>query len=118
MMSDELKEKTFKITNGDEVLEEIVGRAEAVARAKELSNQNGTRIGVERVDGMVTMVFAEGVLDTYVCETRDRKSNRNRRDRSDDRNNDRNEANEDEGKDDSSDGSSDDSSDDAGTSES
>ena len=71
---------TFNIIVGGEIQEELEGRANAVARAKELSSE-GQRVNVERTDNMVTMQFADGSLETYVCETRDRKPRR--RDRGD-----------------------------------
>lgn len=73
---------TFNLIVGGEVREELEGRATAVARAKELSGE-GLRVSLERTDNMVTMQFADGSLETYVCETRDRKPRR--RDRQEDR---------------------------------
>ena len=73
---------TFNLIVGGEIREELEGRATAVARAKELSGE-GLRVSLERTDNMVTMQFADGSLETYVCETRDRKPRR--RDRQEER---------------------------------
>ena len=73
---------TFNLIVGGDIREELEGRATAVARAKELSGE-GLRVSLERTDNMVTMQFADGSLETYVCETRDRKPRR--RDRQEDR---------------------------------
>jgi hypothetical protein len=67
----------FTISMGSTVvLEEVLGRAEAVSRAKKISLDNRQKVTLQRADEMVTMVFSEGQLETYVCETRERKSGR------------------------------------------
>ena len=82
---------TFNVTIGNDV-ETIVGHHEAVARAKALSNEQQGRVLVERVDGIVTMNFSHGQLDSYVYETRERRrdarSDRRREERNEDSDND------------------------------
>lgn len=65
-------ERRFAVTAGTEN-HEIEGREEAVAFAKKLSAEEGLRVNVERLDGMETMQFVNGSLETFVCETRERK---------------------------------------------
>lgn len=74
---------SFNLTFGAEV-ETIAGHQEAVARAKALSEEAQGRVLVERTDGIVTMNFSHGQLDSYVYETRERRReprNDRRRDR-------------------------------------
>jgi hypothetical protein len=61
---------TYLLTVGGET-SEVVTRAEAVAQAKELSAE--TRVQLERADGVETMQFFGGSLETYIFETRDRR---------------------------------------------
>jgi hypothetical protein len=80
------KTNVFSISMGNTgVLEEVAGRAEAVARAKQISlDHNRQKVTLQRLDEMVTMVFSDGQLETYVCETRDRKSPGRKKDDFDD----------------------------------
>lgn len=71
----------FNVLNGDGEIVAVLPRAEAVAKAKELSGGgNKAEIKVESTDGMVSMTFFEGRLDIYVTETRDKRSRRRDRD--------------------------------------
>lgn len=63
----------FTITIGAET-RVIEGRQEAVNTAKELSREYAGRVLVEREDGIVTMNFSNGQLDSFVYETRERRS--------------------------------------------
>ncbi|MFN3198852.1 MAG: hypothetical protein ACE366_10635 [Bradymonadia bacterium] len=85
-MANEQDSVTFNVTFGTEV-EAIVGHHEAVARAKSLSSEHQGRVLVERVDGIVTMNFSHGQLDSYVYETRERRRGDSRNDRRRDENN-------------------------------
>lgn len=49
-------------------------REEAVALAKQLSQER--RVQVERDDGMESMQFFAGALETFIYETRDRRRRR------------------------------------------
>lgn len=46
----------------------------AVHKAKDISSGTGRPIRVERKDGLVTMEFRRGKLESYVRETRARRS--------------------------------------------
>lgn len=61
---------TYLLTVGGET-REVVTREEAVGQAKELSAE--TRVQLERADGVETMQFFGGCLETYIFETRDRR---------------------------------------------
>jgi len=72
----------FNIALGDRDPELVVGRAEAVARAKELSNANSNmNVSLESADGMISMQFRDGVLEVFVTETREKGKARPRRER-------------------------------------
>ena len=79
-MSAEKKDNLFHLTTGNDEPETVEGRAEAVARAKELSQDRNQRVNLERADGMVSMQFSDGILETYVCETREKKPSRRKAD--------------------------------------
>lgn len=68
-MSDE---RIYNVTAGG-TTDAVTGRANAVTMAKTMSQENQQRVTVEREDGMETMQFSNGSLDTFVCETRARK---------------------------------------------
>ena len=72
----------FNVLNGDGEILAVLPRAEAVAKAKELSGGGNLKaeIKVESTDNMVSMTFFEGRLDIYVTETRDKRSRRRDRD--------------------------------------
>jgi hypothetical protein len=75
------EEMMFNVLNGDGEIVAVLARAEAVAKAKELSGGgNKTEIKVESTDNMVSMTFFEGRLDIYVTETRDKRARRRDRD--------------------------------------
>ncbi|MCA9539211.1 MAG: hypothetical protein KC620_10020 [Myxococcales bacterium] len=60
---------TFTLTTrGDE--REVIGRFEAVAEAKDWSENCGQQVALERDDGRVRMSFRDGDLIDYVFETR------------------------------------------------
>lgn len=61
---------TYLLTVSGET-REVVTREEAVAQAKDLSAE--TRVQLERADGVETMQFFGGSLETYIFETRDRR---------------------------------------------
>ena len=75
MSTEETKANLFNLTvgNDEDNKESVEGRADAVARAKSLSQETNQRVSLERADGMVSMQFSDGVLETYVCETREKK---------------------------------------------
>ena len=74
MSTEEQKANLFYLTIGnDDDNESIEGRSDAVARAKSLSQETSQRVNLERADGMVSMQFSDGILETYVCETREKK---------------------------------------------
>ena len=75
------EEMMFNVLNGDGEIVAVLARAEAVAKAKELSGGgNKAEIKVESTDNMVSMTFFEGRLDIYVTETRDKRARRRDRD--------------------------------------
>ena len=79
MSTEEQKANLFNLTVGnDEETVSVEGRADAVAKAKSLSQETNQRVSLERADGMVSMQFSDGVLETYVCETREKKPSRRR----------------------------------------
>ena len=80
MSTEEQKANLFNLTigNDEDNKESVEGRADAVARAKSLSQETNQRVSLERADGMVSMQFSDGVLETYVCETREKKPPRRR----------------------------------------
>jgi hypothetical protein len=63
----------YTVTAGTDI-HEVSDRAEAVKLAKELSRESHQRVNVDSSDGMVAMQFSNGSLDSYVYETRDRRS--------------------------------------------
>lgn len=62
----------YQIKNGQTV-ETIAGRAEAIAKAKEVSARTWRPVGVERNDGRVKMQFRRGSLLIYRYDTHDRR---------------------------------------------
>ena len=82
MSTEEQKANLFNLTIGsdEDNKESVEGRADAVARAKSLSQETNQRVSLERADGMVSMQFSDGVLETYVCETREKKAPRRKSD--------------------------------------
>jgi hypothetical protein len=81
MSTEEQKANLFYLTVGsDEDNESVEGRSDAVSRAKSLSQETNQRVSLERADGMVSMQFSDGVLETYVCETREKKPARRKPD--------------------------------------
>ncbi len=66
---DDTPDRTFVVTLGTDV-QNIHGRDQAVALAKELSREHDRRVQVEREDGRVLMHFTNGSLDSFVWETR------------------------------------------------
>lgn len=61
---------TYLLTVGGET-REVETREAAVGEAKTLSAE--TRVQLERADGVETMQFFGGSLETYIFETRDRR---------------------------------------------
>ena len=95
MSTEEQKANLFNLTIGNE--EENVsveGRADAVAKAKSLSQETNQRVSLERADGMVSMQFSDGVLETYVCETREKKPARRKVEQTEGQNEEQNEESE------------------------
>ena len=62
----------YQIKNGQSV-QTVTGRADAIAKAKEVSARTWRPIGVERDDGRVKMQFRRGRLLIYRYDTHDRR---------------------------------------------
>ncbi|MFT4625405.1 MAG: hypothetical protein ACI8PZ_004073 [Myxococcota bacterium] len=61
----------YKIKDG-QVVQNVSGRADAIAKAKEVSGRTWRTVGVERNDGRVKMQFGRGSLQVYRFDTHDR----------------------------------------------